>query len=435
MKLKTKSFLILLFFLSISVITNKIFAQEKIYTLNEVDILPTFEGCPAVSSQKVDDWIGCFYPKLEKLVGDSILAMEQQVGMVFSGVIKVKFTIDNLGSTSNVQILNSPHPILKKGTRDVLNSLQDLQPAKLDDYLVSMSLVLEIDYTRFKMSQVTIDNDSLFPKVLEILNTNDYSIKKTFIEQEEAKGFQVKKFNNGLIYTAYIEYVSAHGNMIKISKILYSEILNKELLTTPQLIEIDGLKYNCGSPEFVPLSQEFYFSTNNKKPTNGMRRLSLYRGKLVNNQIKNIEKLDFSNQDFELPHLTISDDGLTLIFNCNLDGELKFYESKRQSIHEEWGDIYLIDGIKGKILGFPNLLSNNYLTYSKQIPDRGYDIFIAKKVNSQWIEIGSWDQLNSPFDDLGVEMIDATSGYFSSNRDSDGQVDKIYYFNVADEKE
>jgi len=76
-----------------------------------------------------------------------------------------------------------------------------------------------------------------------------------------------------------------------------------------------------------------------------------------------------------------------------------------------------------------------FITYSKKITDRGYDIFIAKKINSQWVEIGSWDQLNSPYDDLGVEMIDDTTGYFSSNRDSEGQVDKIYFFDAKGRKE
>lgn len=131
------------------------FAQTKIYNFQQVDSLPTFQNCARVDKSQVEAWIGCFYTQLEKKVVDSIQAMCQQIGMDFEGIIKVNFSIDSMGVVCEAAMKNKPHPILKKGAIDVLKSLTDLKPAKLNGKAVAVNLTMEIPYFPEKDTQTT----------------------------------------------------------------------------------------------------------------------------------------------------------------------------------------------------------------------------------------------------------------------------------------
>ena len=117
-----------------------------------------------------------------------------------------------------------------------------------------------------------------------------------------------------------------------------------------------------------------------------------------------------------------------LFFSSSLNGTMKLYEAKRDSINEVWEDYSLIKGITGKTITFPNLLNDSLLTYAKKTENNDFDIFIAKNKNGVWTEARNWEELNSTADDFGVEMIDSISGYFTSNRE--GKIDEIFYFNT-----
>jgi len=140
-------------------------AQEPIYSFQQVDTLPTFQDCSSNSKLEVDTWINCFYPKIEKLVSDSISSMEKQLGMEFSGIIKVQFVIDSNGAIGNTEISNKPHPILKKGAKDVLNSIKGLKPAKYNGQSVSMSLTMEVNYNLVEMETASLSNVDTIYKV------------------------------------------------------------------------------------------------------------------------------------------------------------------------------------------------------------------------------------------------------------------------------
>jgi len=123
-----------------------IYTQQQIYNFQQVDSLPTFEACPTVSKLEVDSWIRCFYPKIEKMIVDSIESMSRQVGMTFDGTIKANFSIDSTGAVYEMEVKNKPHPILKKATKDVLSSIKNLKPAILGSIPVPINLTLEIEY-------------------------------------------------------------------------------------------------------------------------------------------------------------------------------------------------------------------------------------------------------------------------------------------------
>ena len=152
-------------------VSNTLLGQDKIYSFQEVDTLPTFQDCPTSSKSEIDNWINCFYPKIEKLVGDSISTMEKQLGMEFSGMIKVQFVIDSNGAIGNAEISNKPHPILKKGAKDVLNSIKGLKPAKFNGQAVSMSLTMEVNYKlAANNDDVASEKDSKIYKIKDYRN-------------------------------------------------------------------------------------------------------------------------------------------------------------------------------------------------------------------------------------------------------------------------
>jgi len=57
--------------------------QAIIYNFQQVDSLATLKECPTIGKTGVNDWITCFYPKVQELTANSIDAMSQQVGMTF----------------------------------------------------------------------------------------------------------------------------------------------------------------------------------------------------------------------------------------------------------------------------------------------------------------------------------------------------------------
>lgn len=151
--------------LSLGIGGNNLFGQDKIYSFQEVDSLPTFKDCPTSNKLEIDNWIDCFYPKIEKLVGDSISVMEKQLGMEFNGMIKVNYVIDSSGSITDVSVNNKPHPILKKGARDVLKAIKGLKPAKFNGQSVSMNLTMEVNYNLVEMEAASLSNVDTIYKV------------------------------------------------------------------------------------------------------------------------------------------------------------------------------------------------------------------------------------------------------------------------------
>jgi len=264
--------------------------------------------------------------------------------------------------------------------------------------------------------------------ILFIADSNDYLIKVTSLGEEGRYDYYPKKFKKGIIYTSFLAKEGVSGGLV--SQIFYSKISENEFLSKPINIEVEGVSWqHCGSPEYVPSSNEFYFSMNNEiKSPKEVVKMGLYKGRLQNDMIIETERLLFCSPDFDFTHLTISDNGLTLIFSSSLNGTMKLYEAKRDSINEGWEDYSLIKGITGKTITFPNLLNDSLLTYAKKTENNDFDIFIAKNKNGVWSESKNWEELNSTADDFGVEMIDSTSGYFTSNRE--GKIDKIFYFNT-----
>ncbi len=140
-------------------------AQTPIYNFQQVDSLPTFQTCPTVSKSAVEPWIECFFPKVEKMVIDSIESMSQQVGMTFEGTIKVNFVIDETGKVVEMEVKNKPHPILKKAAKDVLTSLSDLKPAKLKGEAVAVNITLEIEHYPDGKKNVGSDDETIYSEV------------------------------------------------------------------------------------------------------------------------------------------------------------------------------------------------------------------------------------------------------------------------------
>jgi len=271
----------------------------------------------------------------------------------------------------------------------------------------------------------------LFFLVLIAENSNDFIIKPTTISRIDRYDFYPKKFDEGILFSSYNKD-DLSALWTGRSKIYFSKIFDNDFLSDPIEVVIEGdSSLHYAAAEYVPISDELYFNRNNNSSTTSTKEinnLGIYKGYFENNRVADIKKLKFCSPKYSYYHPTISDDGLSMIFSSNLDGEIKLYETKREFIGEEWNKIKLIEEIVGKNIWFPNLLNDSTLTYSREIENTKLDIFIANKINGVWKESKNWVELNSVHDDFGVELIDSLNGYFSSNRNDN--VDNIFYFKV-----
>ena len=224
--------LILLFIFQSSLV-----AQIKSYSFHEVDSLPTFQNCIYVSNTSVDEWIDCFYIQVDALVQDSIESMEEIVGQNFEGNVKVNFDIDSTGKVFNVVIKNKPHPILKKGVRDVLSGLENLKPAKKKNKKVNINLTLEINHFP---NGIPADSTVYSLKEIETRPILKSCSTKAVYEQEECN----KKTLFHDFYKLFKYPAEARENGIE-GTVKVSWIVEKDGSVTDVRLE-EGLEGGCG---------------------------------------------------------------------------------------------------------------------------------------------------------------------------------------------
>jgi outer membrane protein OmpA-like peptidoglycan-associated protein/tetratricopeptide (TPR) repeat protein len=226
---------------------------------------------------------------------------------------------------------------------------------------------------------------------------------------------------------------------------LYSATVdNQGKLSTMKPIKGDvNTKFHDGPAAYDKTNDMVYFTRNNylnKKGVDGnnIMRLKIYRAKLVDFKLKNIEELPFNSDNYSCGHPSISADGKQLYFVSDMPGG------------HGGTDIYSIEVKERNTFGTPVNLGEKINTSRDEVfpyihPGEnilffssnglfglgGLDIFVAKMTKAGDVKsvqnIGA--PINTMYDDFSfVNNAEQTMGFIASNRVDGVGNDDIYRF-------
>ena len=258
-------------------------------------------------------------------------------------------------------------------------------------------------------------------------------------------------FDNGLIYahakdTNYNEFTTLFdlGFITKIDSVTFTQ--------GDDVVSDINFPFNEGSPCLSPDGETLYFTATGAKvkegeirksgsgqtSADGVSNLRLYTSKLVNGKFASIYELPFNDKNFNYIHPTLSADGNTLYFASDMPGGfggLDIYKTTRNTNGTWTTPINLGEKVNTtEQEGFPFLVNDKlYFSSKGHVGFGGYDIFEITIGNNFTLSnpqnLGK--PINSSKDDMAFVLDkDGTTGYLSSNRDSDNGIDKVYYFNT-----
>ena len=257
-------------------------------------------------------------------------------------------------------------------------------------------------------------------------------------------------FDNGLIYahakdTNYNEFTTLFnlGFVTRVDSVTFTK--------GDDVVSDINFPFNEGSPSLSPDGETLYFTATGAKvkegeirksgiketSTDGVSNLRLYSSKLENGKFTGVYELPFNDKNFNYIHPTVSADGNTLYFASDMPGGyggLDIYKVTRNADGTWTTPINLGEKVNTtEQEGFPFLVGDKLYFASKgHVGFGGYDIFVTTIGNN--FTLSNPQNMGKPFntskDDMAFVLDkDGTTGYLSSNRDSDNGMDKVYFFN------
>lgn len=257
-------------------------------------------------------------------------------------------------------------------------------------------------------------------------------------------------FDNGLIYahakdTNYNEFTTLFnlGFVTRVDSVTFTK--------GDDVVSDINFPFNEGSPCLSPDGETLYFTATGAKvkegeirksgiketSTDGVSNLRLYSSKLENGKFTGVYELPFNDKNFNYIHPTVSADGNTLYFASDMPGGyggLDIYKVTRNADGTWTTPINLGEKVNTtEQEGFPFLVGDKLYFASKgHVGFGGYDIFVTTIGNN--FTLSNPQNMGKPFntskDDMAFVLDkDGTTGYLSSNRDSDNGMDRVYFFN------
>ncbi len=202
---------------------------------------------------------------------------------------------------------------------------------------------------------------------------------------------------------------------------------------------------NDGFPTFTNNGQTMYFTSTNNEGVNvanvNTRKLHLVSSELKNGTWTETSNFAYNSNTYNTAHPTISKDGTLLVFSSDMPGGkggMDLYYCTKQG--NSWSAPQNISTLNtyGNEL-FPVFQSNGDLTFSSNgLPGLGgLDLFRSiVSSNSFAAPVNMMAPLNSSYDDFCLTFTtDNTSGYLTSNRWGNTQIDNIMHFDKAKKAE
>jgi outer membrane protein OmpA-like peptidoglycan-associated protein/tetratricopeptide (TPR) repeat protein len=201
-------------------------------------------------------------------------------------------------------------------------------------------------------------------------------------------------------------------------------------------------KYHNGPVAFSPNYDTIYFNRvskelkGEKKRTLNIERNKIYYAVYKNGSWTNVKPFEYNNDTFSVATPCLANNGTRIYFSSDMPGGFggdDLYYCDRQG--DGWSKPVNL-GSNVNTFGnekFPQIDSagNLYFSSDGYKGFGGMDICVAKNANGTFTHAQVLKEpFNSPGDDYGITFIRKEKiGYFSSNRNGDGN-EHIYYFNM-----
>lgn len=257
-------------------------------------------------------------------------------------------------------------------------------------------------------------------------------------------------FDDGLMYST-LRNKAGKGNTVQMFDLDYVELSDSiTFIQGDKFLDQISFELNEGSPCVSDDGLLVYFSANATKIKNGVVKkrvgaieissdgvsnLKLYVARLDNGKFVSPQELPFNNIEYNCMHPALADNGNTLYFSSDMPkgfGGLDIYKVTRGA-DGKWGKPENlgpgINTTENEI--YPFVSKNVFFFASKGFNGfGGYDLFQAKiNLGIPGAPVNMGKPFNSSKDDVAfICRSDGQTGYFSSNRDNDEGIDKVYYF-------
>ncbi len=196
--------------------------------------------------------------------------------------------------------------------------------------------------------------------------------------------------------------------------------------------------YDDGIATFTQNGQIIYLTTANKNTVNedqvNTRKLMIKTGKYVSGKWEETKDFPYNSDAYNTAHPTISSDGNLLVFASDMPGGQGgmdlYYCTKEGAAWSQPKNISTLNTYGNEI--FPVFQDDNTLIFSSNgLPGLGGLDMYSSLWNGAGFTAAKNMQapLNSSYDDYGLISKDnLESGYLTSNRSGNTQVDDVYYF-------
>lgn len=392
---------------------NKLYADLAYYDASKVyeDVLEK-----GVDSIEIADNIADCYQK----IGNTVTAVKwydylhNKNKISQSSLLQFALIARQLGEYEHSLMLTNEYEQLYGATDITRNITNDL------------TILKKVETENFKITNEAINTSS------SEIGTSYFTDNKVIITSSKKSNQlvnQVYSWTGDYFYNLYIGDIDSSG------KILNMKDINGDINT----------KFHDGPAVYEGTNELIYFTRNDfldgRKGVDEKRRmrLKIYRAKLVNNKMVNIEELPFNNSNYSCAHPTISEDGKRLFFSSDMPGGFGGADIYSVSINEN-GTVGVPKNMGSKINTslnefFPFYHSNENILFFSSNGLTGYgglDVFSAKLADD--FLVNSVENLGKPInstaDDFSfVTNKNQTKGYFSSNRTDGKGNDDIYSFN------
>ncbi len=322
----------------------------------------------------------------------------------------------------------------------------------IETYQMSCKWAMEHDddEEEYDAQQVTLKLNGAFLGVQYYQDGLVYSTASANSESEKEKGKEQEKLkdkSNDKSKTSENDelHPKADDRGNPFSDLYFAKEIKGELSDNRIFSEKLIFPLHEGSVCFSSDYKTMYFTKNdivktskNYKKENGNKKylsvMKIYEATFDGKDWKVGKPLTFNSDEYSCLQPTVSPDGNTLYFSSDMpggNGGRDIYVVKKEG--KKWGKPSNL-GDKVNSLGdeiFPFIAKTGFLYFSSNghIGFGGLDIFKSEFVKGRWANVTNMMQkINSSKDDYAyvIDPKDSTEGFFTSNRDGDGDIDFVY---------
>ncbi len=276
------------------------------------------------------------------------------------------------------------------------------------------------------------------------IDTTGYFLNRAPFNSPETD-FGPAYFKNGLLYVSAFSFDSKttvhEGTGESFYKFYYAE-KNKDggFLPPVQIFKsIDATMYE-GPVTFSSDNSTIMLVRNNLNQLKAKNRddglvLQIVKGKIVNNEITDIQDFPYNDKVHTFTHPTLSQDGKELFYASNSDstrGGSDIFVSRlvngKWSSPENLGDI--INTEDDEVYPYISPSGNLYFSSTGHNGMGGFDIFVTSRLDGKWTKpVNLGNPFNTIFDDFSfIYHAKEGEGFLASNRASSLGSDDIFTF-------